>query len=661
MNQTNSSGWFYGSNYHDSNADVYVYPGLDDPTTIADASVFVYCDSSSETCPSPYGSSSSAWAQEGDTVFFRGVNGKYGAWKIENIYNDPTNSMDYAALDGTWYFQDDGTGNFSDLAPIIAQWPMEGTRGTTFEQWGTGFTPNSTVTLKFKNHLGDLLTPKQELTDAQGGFSVTYKSPSDKPIGTHTWWAVDDTSGRYSRTIGYEITGTTGVSTGIPPNPGNLPGNLPLAQVDNEFGTLTRLGSFDNAKETFVIVHGWNTGGGTLLPGWMALMGSDIRNSSSAQGANVYYWNWQEKARNKNSTSTLCLSDNDGLNYLLSLPCVPYNMVEDSGKWLASALRKALPDTYNHNIHLIGHSLGTGVITYATQWARKVNYHYKNNIKHLVFLDSPYYIDPPAEGFLKKINDNDFFFDNYWSMVGRFQGYWESDTNVYLYQSPIGYAYDRENPHSYSHKWYRSSVTNFRYNSILGDSDTPSQPLHYGFDWWDKQNRSDVSSAYLQNGIHQYELFPHPIEEVMGFIVDGADYTGEITAETWQKLNEYAGRSKKKVTLVAVNTYNTISDTASYIANELNHVFHQAYPCAGIACGALKLEHQSESMVSTKITIPTDANALTFGYEFTYADAGGTLELIIEDISVFHAFSHQKIGSGYQRELYPYIAFTVKL
>ena len=107
MNNANSSGWFYGSSYYNSNADVYVYAGLNDPTTITDASVFDYWDSSSQTypAPEPYGLSWAAWAQEGDTVFFRGVNGKYGAWQIENIEN--------GNLYGIWYFIDDGAADFS--------------------------------------------------------------------------------------------------------------------------------------------------------------------------------------------------------------------------------------------------------------------------------------------------------------------------------------------------------------------------------------------------------------------------------------------------------------------------------------------------------------------------------------------------------------------
>lgn len=114
VNRSSCCGWFYGSSYSISNADVYVFSGLAGPTTIADASIFDYVDSSTQTSPGPYGPSWAAWAQEGDTVFFHGVNGYYGAWYIEDIYYDPANPMDYASLDGTWYFQDNGSANFTN-------------------------------------------------------------------------------------------------------------------------------------------------------------------------------------------------------------------------------------------------------------------------------------------------------------------------------------------------------------------------------------------------------------------------------------------------------------------------------------------------------------------------------------------------------------------
>ena len=100
-------GWFYASYANWSNADVSVYSGLTDPTTVTDASIFTYV------------TTTAILGGEGDTVFFRGINGYYGAWRIDDIYLNPAgNVFPYTFLTGQWYFQDDGTGDFSDSAPI---------------------------------------------------------------------------------------------------------------------------------------------------------------------------------------------------------------------------------------------------------------------------------------------------------------------------------------------------------------------------------------------------------------------------------------------------------------------------------------------------------------------------------------------------------------
>jgi hypothetical protein len=107
-----SSGWFYGSSYPWSNADVYVYSGLSDISLVTDASVFDYHDSSSLLS-----GNFAVKAYEGDTVFFKGTNGYYGAWYIEDIYPDSTVNDRDAALNGQWYFIDDGTSDFSVPEP----------------------------------------------------------------------------------------------------------------------------------------------------------------------------------------------------------------------------------------------------------------------------------------------------------------------------------------------------------------------------------------------------------------------------------------------------------------------------------------------------------------------------------------------------------------
>jgi len=99
---TGGSGWFYGSAYPSSNADVYVYAGLTDVAVVSDATQFTYA-------------LYTVLASEGDTVFFHSKD-YYAAWVIDEITpSDGGSSL--ASLSGQWYFQDDGTGDFS-VVPV---------------------------------------------------------------------------------------------------------------------------------------------------------------------------------------------------------------------------------------------------------------------------------------------------------------------------------------------------------------------------------------------------------------------------------------------------------------------------------------------------------------------------------------------------------------
>jgi len=98
------SVWAYGSNRSwASNADIYIYSGPADITSITNAATFNYSSQPQE-------------ANIGDAIFFRGLNNFYGAWKINSfsIIKPDEDPMDWALfMTGKWYFQDNGTDNFS--------------------------------------------------------------------------------------------------------------------------------------------------------------------------------------------------------------------------------------------------------------------------------------------------------------------------------------------------------------------------------------------------------------------------------------------------------------------------------------------------------------------------------------------------------------------
>ncbi|MFZ2632000.1 MAG: DUF1566 domain-containing protein [Desulfosalsimonadaceae bacterium] len=66
-----------------------------------------------------------------------------------------------------------GPGSFG----LIAMSPMSGPPGTTFTEWGTGFTPNTTATLHFKKPDGTEYPTLSQRIDAIGHFEITYTAP----------------------------------------------------------------------------------------------------------------------------------------------------------------------------------------------------------------------------------------------------------------------------------------------------------------------------------------------------------------------------------------------------------------------------------------------------------------------------------------------------
>jgi hypothetical protein len=82
---------------------------------------------------------------------------------------------------------------------------MSGPPGTTFVQWGTGFSANGTATLHFKKPDGAEEPPLKVQLDANGHFEIPYESPWNKPAGTYTWWGVDNKTGKISNHVSYTI------------------------------------------------------------------------------------------------------------------------------------------------------------------------------------------------------------------------------------------------------------------------------------------------------------------------------------------------------------------------------------------------------------------------------------------------------------------------
>ena len=110
VNVFNASGWVYGSGHgYGFNVDVYDAGHLN-LSTVADASTFAYTNGV-------------AHFNAGDTVFFRGTGGFYGAWVTTAVVptGNPIGHPPYSVLYGTAYFQSDGSANFTAVPePSVA-------------------------------------------------------------------------------------------------------------------------------------------------------------------------------------------------------------------------------------------------------------------------------------------------------------------------------------------------------------------------------------------------------------------------------------------------------------------------------------------------------------------------------------------------------------
>jgi MYXO-CTERM domain-containing protein len=104
---TYDRGWFYGSGFT-GDSDVAFASGVTDVTQITDASIYSYTSGSI----GPQGDADYNANGIGDFIVWNNINtGHYGVLRLDDI--DVIDlSIPLAELDGTWWFQTDGTGNF---------------------------------------------------------------------------------------------------------------------------------------------------------------------------------------------------------------------------------------------------------------------------------------------------------------------------------------------------------------------------------------------------------------------------------------------------------------------------------------------------------------------------------------------------------------------
>jgi len=75
--------------------------------------------------------------------------------------------------------------------PTVSVTPSSDVQGATFQQPGSGFTPNAQVTLSFQKPNGEIATTT-EPADANGAYTHPWTSDCTTQPGTYTYWATDN-------------------------------------------------------------------------------------------------------------------------------------------------------------------------------------------------------------------------------------------------------------------------------------------------------------------------------------------------------------------------------------------------------------------------------------------------------------------------------------
>lgn len=406
-----------------------------------------------------------------------------------------------------------------------------------------------------------------------------------------------------------------------------------------DFGTLQLWGgaAFNPELPTYVISHGWNPPpiGDYNLPAWQTKMADQVRITP----ANVFTWNWQKEAE-------------------AAWP--PYLVVEQSASNLFSKLERRIvaeaPD-YAKDIHLIGHSLGSGVVINTAKYSRDRRSVLFDNIKNLTLLDSPYGDPIPIPGgtFLSDTK-NEFFVDNYVSSsLGR-ERYAEADVNVQLFYMDLVCRDTINWAHGFSHEWYTSSVGNFQDPAVLCDSDAPFAQMPYGFYW--SSNRTVTDTLYYHMPLTSnwmLQSMADPVAYVQGYVEDASEWVqGQyvdakgFVVDKKDELVEYAEKTKNRIQVLSAYAFETAQSVADVVTDAMDHSTWHEYTVGDIVYQTLRLLHLSDSAVSVGLDIPEKTNSMRFSFEFPLADKNSVLEVFINDTPMMILRCEDYVQKGWQ-------------
>jgi len=123
------------------------------------------------------------------------------------------------------------------VSPRISLIPSKNPSGITINIKGTGSTAGSTATLYAKNPDGSQAAIRNMNVSKDGTFNISHLFPKGYPPGTYLLWVVDDSTGKYSNRINFNMPATksTEVRTPTPPySPSYTPQHGDLIRVKGD-------------------------------------------------------------------------------------------------------------------------------------------------------------------------------------------------------------------------------------------------------------------------------------------------------------------------------------------------------------------------------------------------------------------------------------------
>lgn len=199
-----------------------------------------------------------------------------------------------STMTGTWsYWAVDGatgastptvaftiTGGMS-VNPQVSVSPSSGAQGTTFQEPGTGFTPGGPVTLHFKQPNGSETPVASATADASGAFAHSYASTASTALGTWSYWAVDNITGKSSPAVAFTVTAGTSVNPKVSVSPSSGVQGTTFQEPGSgftPFGAVTLHFKQPNGVEAPVVgvtangsgafTHAYASSSGTMVGSW---------------------------------------------------------------------------------------------------------------------------------------------------------------------------------------------------------------------------------------------------------------------------------------------------------------------------------------------------------------------------------------------------------